>query len=38
MGSGQIPTMEERWLVAIMQAFHDAIQAHPALAKVFSAV
>lgn len=33
-----IPTMEECWLVAIMQAFRDAIQAHPALAKVFSAV
>lgn len=33
-----IPTMEERWLVAIMQAFREALEAHPALAKVFSTV
>jgi hypothetical protein len=33
-----IPTMEERWLVAIMQAFREAIESHPALTKVFSSV
>jgi hypothetical protein len=33
-----IPTMEERWLTALMQAFRADIQAHPALTKVFSSV
>lgn len=33
-----IPTMEERWLVAIMQAFRESIEERPALRAVFSAV
>lgn len=33
-----IPTMEERWLVAIMRAFRESIEERPALRTVFSAV
>lgn len=33
-----IPTMEERWLVAIMQAFRESIEERPALRTIFSAV
>lgn len=33
-----IPTMEERWLVAIIQAFRDSIEERPALRTIFSAV
>ena len=33
-----IPTMEERWLAAIMQAFRESIEARPALRMVFSVI